>query len=112
MVPPHVVRHGWFLKNMKRKYKRELQSIYELFLSKDTETKDLAISLLWTSEYVKDNEIKPELHLCVTKSEMNKSMMTIGYYTHEQNISRYKNFSDILNDLIHDDVCFVKDELK
>lgn len=112
MVPPHVVRHGWFLKDMESKYKEELQSIYEMSLSKDTEAKDLAINLFWTSEYVKDNEIKPELCLCVPKSKMSCIRLTIGFYLHKDNISRYTNFRDILNDLIHDDVCFVKDELK
>ena len=47
---------GGFFYNMKDVYKEELQSIYEMSLSKDTEAKDLAISLFWTSEYVKDNE--------------------------------------------------------
>ena len=112
MVPPHVVRHGWFLKNMKRKYKRELQSIYEMSLSNDIEAKDLAINLFWTSEYVKDNNITPKLRLYVTVKELEGLRSTIGYYINEKNISRYKNFSCILYDLIHDDVCFAKDELK
>lgn len=97
---------------MKRKYKRELQSIYEMSLSEDIESKDLAISLFWTSEYVKNNEIKPELHLYVTKSERKGLMNTIGYYIHKDNISKHSNFSCILDDLIHDNVYFVKDELK
>lgn len=112
MVPPHVVRHGWFLKNMKHKYKEELQSIYEMSLSNDAEAKDLAISLFWTSEYVKDNEIKPELHLCVTENERRGLKLDIGYYIHPDNTARYINFSCILDDLIHDNVYFVKDELK
>lgn len=94
---------------MKRKYKKELQSIYEMSLSNDTEAKDLAINLFWTSEYVKDNEIKPESRLYVTENETSSLKMTIGHYTHEQNISRYKNFSDILYDLIHDNACFIKE---
>ena len=97
---------------MKDVYKEELQSIYEMSLSKDTEAKDLAISLFWTSEYVKDNEIKPESRLYVPKSEISSIRLTIGYYLNKDNISRYTNFRDILNDLIHDNAYFVKDELK
>lgn len=81
-------------------------------LSDDTEAKDLAISLFWTSEYVKDNEIKSELHLCVTKNETKDLKRNIGYYIHENNIARYDNFSNILDDLIHDHAYFVKEELK
>lgn len=92
---------------MKRKYKEELQSIYEMSLSDDTEAKDLAINLFWTSEYVKDNEIKPELRLSVTENGRTALRLTIGYYTNEQNISRYKNFSCILDDLIQDKAYFV-----
>ena len=54
---------------MKRKYKKELQSIYEMSLSNDLESKDLAISLFWTSNYVKDNNITPELQLYVLKKD-------------------------------------------
>ena len=97
---------------MKRKYKEELQSIYEMSLSNDTEAKDLAINLFWTSEYVKDNEIKPELHLYVTENERKGLKLTIGYYTHKDNMAKYNNFSCILDDLIHDKAYFVKDELK
>ena len=97
---------------MKDVYKEELQSIYEMSLSDDIESKDLAISLFWTSEYVKDNEIKPELRLYVPKSEISSIRLTIGYYLNKDNISRYTNFRDILNDLIHDNAYFVKDELK
>ena len=97
---------------MESKYKKELQSIYEMSLSKDTEAQDLAISLFWTSEYVKDNEIKPELRLCVPKSEISNIRLTIGYYLNKDNISRYTNFRDILNDLIHDNAYFVKEESK
>jgi hypothetical protein len=94
---------------MKRKYKKELQSIYEMSLSDDLESKDLAINLFWTSEYVKDDEIKPELRLSVTENGRTDLRLTIGYYINEQNISRYKNFSNILNDLIHDKAYFIKE---
>ena len=81
-------------------------------LSDDTEARDLAINLFWTSEYVKDNEIKPELHLCVTKNEKKDFKRNIGHYIHEDNIVRHDNFSSILDDLIHDNAYFVKEELK
>jgi hypothetical protein len=97
---------------MKRKYKKELQSIYEMSLSNDTESKDLAISLFWTSEYVQDNKIKPELSLYVTENGRKGLRGTIDYYTGEINTSRHNNFSRILDDLIHDNVYFVKEELK
>lgn len=97
---------------MKRKYKKELQPIYEMSLSDDVEAKDLAISLFWTSEYVKDNEIKPDLQLYVTEYPREGLMETVGYFIKEDNTSRHKNFSDILDDLIHDNAYFVKDELK
>ena len=97
---------------MKRKYKKELQSIYEMSLSEDVESKDLAISLFWTSEYIKDNEIKPELRLYVTESEVVGLRLKIGYYIGKDNISRHKNFSHILYDLIHDNAYFVKEESK
>lgn len=94
---------------MKRKYKKELQSIYEMSLSNDTEAKDLAISLFWTSEYVKDNEIKPELRLYVTKNKMKELKLNIGYYIDDNNIVKYNNFISILDDLIHDNAYFVKE---
>lgn len=97
---------------MKRKYKKELQSIYEMSLSDDTEAKDLAINLFWTSEYVKDNEIKPELRLHVPKSIMGSLRLTLGFYIKEDNISRHSNFSCILDDLIHDRAYFIKEEVK
>lgn len=81
-------------------------------LSDDTEAKDLAISLFWTSEYVKDNEIKPELCLYVTESGRKDLKKNIGYYIHKDNIVRHNNFSSILYDLIHDNAYFVKDEWK
>jgi hypothetical protein len=96
---------------MKRKYKEELRSIYEMSLSDDLESKDLAISLFWTSEYVKNNEIKPELRLYVTEG-IKGLRLNIGYYIDKDNISRHKNFSCILDDLIHDKVYFVKETLK
>lgn len=113
MVSPHVVRYGWVsVINMKDIYKKELQSIYEMSLSSDIEAKDLAISLFWTSEYVKDNKIKPELRLYVPESERESLKLNIGYYTHKDNIAKYENFSCILYDLIHDKVYFVKETLK
>jgi hypothetical protein len=97
---------------MKCKYKKELQSIYEMSLSDDIEAKDLAISLFWTSEYVKDNKIKPELRLYVTENKRKGLMETIDYYTGEINTSKYENFSRILDDLIRGNAYFVKEELK
>lgn len=97
---------------MESKYKKELQSIYELSLSKDKEAKDLAINLFWTSEYVKDNEIKPELRLCVPKDKIREVRLNIGHYLDDNNIVKYNNFICILDDLIHDNTYFVKDELK
>jgi hypothetical protein len=96
---------------MERKYKKELQSIYEMSLSDDLESKDLAISLFWTSEYVKDNNIIPELRL-YKPNESDSLKRNIGYYIHKDNISKYDNFSWILYDLIRDKVHFVKKELK
>lgn len=93
-------------------YKKELQSIYEMSLSDDLESKDLAISLFWTSEYVKDNEIKPELRLCVPKDKTRELRLNIGYYLDDNNIVKYNNFISILDDLIHDNVYFVKEESK
>lgn len=81
-------------------------------LSEDIESKDLAISLFWTSEYVKDNKIKPELRLYVTENGRKGLRETIDYYTGEINTNRYTNFSRILDDLIHDKVYFVIDRLK
>ena len=103
-------RVGFFI-NMKDVYKKELQSIYEMSLSDDLESKDLAISLFWTSEYVKDNEIKPELRLYVTKDKR-ELKLNIGHYLDDNNIVKYDNFISILNDLIHDNAYFVKEELK
>lgn len=97
---------------MKRKYKKELQSIYEMSLSNDIESKDLAISLFWTSEYVKDNKIKPELRLCVPGDEIESLKLNIGYYIDKNNTAKYNNFKCILYDLIHDYAYFVKKELK
>lgn len=90
---------------MKRKYKKELQSIYEMSLSEDIESKDLAISLFWTSEYVKDNEIIPYL-------QISGFQHTIEFYINKKNTSRYYNFSHILDDLIHDKIYFNREELK
>lgn len=97
---------------MKRKYKKELQSIYEMSLSDDLESKDLAISLFWTSEYVQANKIKPELRLYVTENGRNGLRETLEYYIGEINTSRHHNFSYILDDLIRDNAYFVKEELK
>lgn len=96
---------------MKRKYKEELQSIYEMSLSDDIEAKDLAISLFWTSEYVQANNIIPELRL-YKPSESDSLKRNIGYYIHKDNIAKYDNFRCILDDLIHDNAYFVKEELK
>lgn len=108
------MRHGWvFIENMESKYKKELQSIYEMSLSNDIEAKNLAISLFWTSEYVKNNKIKPELRLCVPRGEIKSlKLNNIGYYIDKDNIAKYKNFSWILYDLIHDNVYLVKEEVK
>lgn len=95
---------------MKSKYKKELQSIYEMSLSDDTEAKDLAISLFWTSEYVKESNIKPTTLLVCEKNHCPK--LSIGHYLADDNIVKYHNFISILNDLIHDDVYFMKEELK
>lgn len=97
---------------MKDIYKKELQSIYEMSLSDDIESKDLAISLFWTSKYVKNNRIKPELRLCVPESEIKSLKLNIGYYIDKDNTDKYENFSCILYDLIHDNVYFVKEEVK
>lgn len=97
---------------MKDIYKKELQSIYEMSLSDDIEAKDLAISLFWTSKYVKNNRIKPELRLCVPGGEIKSLKLNIGYYIDKDNIAKYKNFSWILYDLIHDNVYFVKEKVE
>ena len=97
---------------MKSVYKKELQSIYEMSLSDDIESKDLAINLFWTSKYVQDNEIKPELHLYVTEKKRKGLKLNMGHYVNENNIIKYENFSSILNDLIHDRAYFFKDSLK
>ena len=80
-------------------------------LSNDIESKDLAISLFWTSEYVKDNEIKPEFRLCVA-NKTNNLKQTIGFYINKDNTSRYVNFRYILHDLIYDNVYFVKEKVE
>ena len=59
-------------------------SIYEMSLSNDSESKDLAISLFWTSNYVKDNNITPELQLYVTEKGLEGPRSTIGYYLNEK----------------------------
>lgn len=74
-------------------------------LSDDIEAKDLAISLFWTSEYVKDNEITPYLQISGFKQ-------SIEFYINKKNKSRYYNFSYILDDLIHDKIYFNREELK
>lgn len=82
-------------------------------LSNDTEAKDLAISLFWTSDYVKDNEITLNLHLTVFNGRLNRiTAKSIGFYVDKDNENRYHNFCRILDDLIHDNAYFVKDELK
>ena len=91
---------------MKDVYKEELQSIYEMSLSDDTESKDLAISLFWTSEYVKDNEIKPTTR--IVKEKDRELKLNIGHYLDNNNIVKYDNFISILDDLIHDNAYFFK----
>ena len=78
-------------------------------LSNDEESKDLAISLFWTSEYVKDNNIIPELRMYVTNKKGEGPRSSIGYYLNEKNVSRHANFSSILDDLIHDQAYFFKE---
>ena len=97
---------------MKDEYKKELQSIYEMSLSDDIESKDLAISLFWTSKYVKNNKIKPELRLCLSGGEIKNLMLSIGDYIDKYNMDKYRNFSCILYDLIYDNVYLVKEKLK
>lgn len=92
---------------MESKYKKELQAIYEMSLSDDTESKDLAISLFWTSNYVQDNNITPKLHLSVPKRD--GIIGTLGFYIGKKNTSRHNNFSSILYDLIHDNAYFIKE---
>ena len=99
-----------FIINMKDVYKEELQSIYEMSLSDDIESKDLAISLFWTSNYVKESNIKPTMRLVRKKDH--DLRLNIGHYLDDNNIVKYNNFISILNDLIHDAVYFIEDELK
>lgn len=93
---------------MDSKYKEELQPIYEMSLSDDTEAKDLAISLFWTSEYVKNNNITPESQLVVTEIREEVLRYNLGRYIRESNSSRYANFSCILEDLISGKIHFIK----
>ena len=95
---------------MKDVYKEELQSIYEMSLSDDIESKDLAISLFWTSNYVKESNIKPTMRLLHKKD--NELRLNIGHYLDDNNIVKYNNFISILDDLIHDNAHFIKEELK
>ena len=81
-------------------------------LSDDIESKDLAISLFWTSKYVKNNRIKPELRLCVSGGEIKGLKLNIGYYIDKDNTAKYENFKYILYDLIHDNVYFVKEKVE
>lgn len=77
-------------------------------LSPDIESKTLAMSLFWTSEYVKDNNITPTLQLAVTENGLEDLRFNIGYYTRESSSSRYANFSCILEDLISGKAYFIK----
>ena len=93
---------------MKDEYKKELQAIYEMSLSDDLESKDLAINLFWTSKYVQESNIKPTMRIIQEKDHITK--LNIGYYLDDDNIVKYNNFISILNDLIHDKAYFVKDD--
>ena len=90
--------------------KQLLQSIYEISLSDDIESKDLAISLFWTSNYVKESNIKPTMRLGRKKDQ--DLRLNIGHYLDDNNIVKYNNFISILDDLIHDNAYFIEDELK
>jgi len=94
---------------MKRKYKEELQSIYEMSLSDDLESKDLAISLFWTSKYVQESNLKPTMR--IVKEEDHEVKLNIGCYLDDNNIVKYNNFISILDDLIHDKVYFINETL-
>jgi hypothetical protein len=89
-----------------------------LFNMEDSEKKPyglddvLFVDELSFPEYVKDNNIIPELRLYVIENGRKGLMGTIDDYTGEINTSRHNNFSRILDDLIHDKAYFVKDELK
>ena len=96
-----------FIINMKDVYKEELQSIYEMSLSDDTEAKDLAINLFWTSEYVKESNLQPTMRIMCKKYRNLK--LNIGYYLDNNNIAKYNNFTSILYNLIHDAIYFVED---
>lgn len=91
---------------MKDVYKEELQSIYEMAQSNDLESKDLAINLFWTSNYVKESNIQPTMRILYKKD--NELRLNIGHYLDDNNIVKYNNFISILDDLIHDAVYFVK----
>jgi hypothetical protein len=93
---------------MDSKYKEELQPIYEMSLSPDIEAKTLAMSLFWTSEYVKNNNITPKLQLAVTEKGIEDLRFNIDYYIGESNSARYPNFSCILEDLISGKAYFIK----
>ena len=80
---------------MKRKYKEELQSIYEMAQSDDLESKDLAINLFWTSNYVKESNIKPTMRLLHKKD--NELRLNIGHYLDDNNIVKYNNFSEVVD---------------
>lgn len=78
--------------------------------SNDLESIDLAISLFWTSKYVKESNIKPTTRLVMEKDH--KIKLNIGHYLDDNNIVKYNNFISILDDLIQDKVYFVKETLK
>ena len=93
---------------MDSKYKEELQPIYEMSLSPDVESRALAMSLFWTSEYVKNNNITPKSQLAVPEIREEVLRFNIDYYIRESNSSRYANFSCILEDLISGKAYFIK----
>lgn len=74
--------------------------------SNDLESKDLAINLFWTSNYVKESNIQPTMRILYKKD--NELRLNIGHYLDNNNIVKYNNFISILDDLIHDAVYFVK----
>lgn len=77
-------------------------------LSPDIESKTLAMSLFWTSEYVKNNNITPKSQLAVTEIREEVLRFNIDHYIRESNSSRYANFSCILEDLISGKAYFIK----
>lgn len=77
-------------------------------LSPDIESKTLAMSLFWTSEYVKNNNITLKSQLAVTEKGIEDLRFNINRYLRESNSSRYINLSYILKDLISGRAYFIK----